>query len=211
MVRKVAILAGLTVLWALPMAAQEVRITADLPEVRLNLGGHEVVIVRNQDPAAVLQGEAALVARACPPDCLQPMVAEPGVETLGALEVIGFVQAEVVGKTGYLLDVRLPEGYAAGHLPGAVNVPAVTLTAKNPALQDILVALGARQGAVGLEFDAMRVLVIYGDGPVFDEAAKTVQGLVSAGVPADKLRYFRGGMQEWRQFGLTIAGSADQG
>lgn len=209
MLRIVGHAVALAVLWGGPAASQEVRITPDLPELRLTLQGEEIVISRLQDGEAVLEGEAALVARPCPPHCIQPMRVAAGVEPLGALEVIWFLQAEVASGAGYLLDVRMPAAFAAQRLPGAVNVPGVTLAPENPALRDILIALGGREVGGGLDFAEAPVLAVYGSGPVDDSAAQAVRYLLAAGYPADKLRYFRGGLQEWLQFALTTTGAAE--
>ena len=193
--------AVLAALWACPVAGDVLSLTPDLTEVRLTLDGQEVVIAR-------AQGETGLM---CPPDCIQPMVAADGVETYGPVEVVRFLQEDVAARTGLLLDVRLPAGFAAGHLPGALNIPGVTLAAENAYQRDILLALGARDAGGTLAFDVAPVLAIYAAGPAQDDAVRAVQALVAAGYPAQKLRFFRGGMQEWLQFGLTVSVPAQEG
>lgn len=188
-------------LWALPAGADGLSITPDLADLSVTIKGETLAIARaGADPT--LQ---------CPPDCVQPMQAAPGGQTLGALEVIGFLRAKVATDAGRVLDVRLPAEFAAAHLPGAINVPLATLAAENPYRDDILQALGASKTAAGLDFSAAPLLVIYASGPGNDLAANGVRALVEAGYPVDKVMYFRGGLQEWQQFGLTVLGAADQG
>lgn len=194
--------AAALVLMVAPALAQEWRITPDLPDLRLALKGQEVVIARSPDALPVPSGNLP----SCPPHCPQPIEAAPGVKTVGALEVIGFLQSDVAEGRGHLLDLRLPEEFAAAHLPGAINMPAVTLSAENPARRDILRALGAAETAGGLDFAAAAGLVIHGAGPLHAEAAEGVRALLAVGYPADRLWYFRGGLQEWQDFGLTVSG-----
>lgn len=201
MLRNSGKIAVLAVLWACPVAAEGLSLTPELPEVRLVLNGQEVVIARVQEGPGL----------ECPPDCIVPIQAAQGVDTLGPIEVIRFLQSEVASMTGLLLDVRMPEGFAAGHVPGALNVPGPTLAAENPYQRDILLALGARDAGGVLEFDTAPALAIYAAGPSQDEALRAVQALVAAGYPAQKLRFFRGGMQEWLQFGLTVSVPAQKG
>lgn len=196
-------------LWAVPVAAQDLAIAPDLADLRLVLNGQEVVIARVQDASLIAGADAP--QELCPPRCVQPMSAGEGVDTLGALEVMDFLQSKVAKGAGLLLDVRLPDGFAAGHVPGAVNVPSPTLGADNPYLPEILMALGAQQDGADLVFDAAMALTVYGDGPAHDEARLAVQALLAAGYPAERIEYFRGGMQEWLQFGLTVAGQAHEG
>ncbi len=191
-------------LMAAPALAEEWRITPDLPEARLVLKGQVVVIARSPDAEPLPPGPMP----SCPPHCPQPMQAAPGVNTVGALEVIGFLRAEVAEGRGHLLDLRLPEAFASAHLPGAVNMPAVTLSVENPARRDILRALGAAEAAGGLDFAGAAGLVLYGAGPLHAEAAEGLRALVAAGYPADRLWYFRGGLQEWQAFGLTVSDRA---
>lgn len=188
MLRGIVSACGLFCLSA-PAVAQDRLIAPEVSELRVVVNGQELVIAR-------VGGDGDAI---CPPDCPQPMRAADGVQTLGAVEVLDFLQTKVAAGTGLLLDVRLPEAFSDGHLPGSVNVPGVTLRAENPSLPAIVSALGARD------------LVIYGAGPGSADAAGGVQGLLRAGVRAEQLRYFRGGMQEWLQFGLTVSGAQSGG
>ena len=188
-------------LWALPAGAEGLSITPDLTDLTVSIKGQSLAIARAGDDPAIQ----------CPPDCVQPMQAAPGGQTLGALEVIGFLRAKVATEHGRVLDVRLPAEFAATHLPGAINVPFATLAAENPYRDDILQALGASKTAAGLNFGAAPLLVVYATGPGNDLAARAVRALVEGGYPIDKILYFRGGLQEWQQFGLTVSGAGDQG
>lgn len=207
-------LAFLVAVCGLPGAfaqAQEVRLSEEFGEVSLDLNGTSVVIQRNQDPEAVLSGEYAKTSRACPPNCIQPMESAPGVVTMGELEVVGFLQAEVANGTGVLIDIRLPDAFAQSHLPGAVSVPSETLADENPFRNEILKALGVVVSADGaLDFSGAMVLALYGDGAWSATPAGTIRSLIAAGYPAERLKYYRGGMQDWLLLGLTTAGAQKQ-
>ena len=188
-----------------PAVEQEVRLTPDLPQLDLVINGQPVTITRQQDQSATLTGDAARVARPCPGECLQPMQPVPGVGAFGELEVIEFLAARVANGRGVLIDVRLPQGFAAGALPGAVNVPFATLAPENPYRNEILKALGVTIATDGsADFTAAVELVIYSDGPWSDQAPQALRHLAEAGYPAAKLNYYRGGVQEWLHSGLGL-------
>lgn len=191
---------------AFPACAQQVRVTEDLAEVRIETDGAPWVITRVQDETAVISGEYARIARACPPDCIQPMVPIPGIAPVAEVEVIDFLQNVAAGGGGALIDARSPGHFAKGTIPGAVNVPYETLSANNPFRNDIMVALGARPTG-GSEFDYSGVidLVVFGDGPWNDSAVRALRSLQGAGYPSDKLKFYRGGMQDWTLLGLTVS------
>lgn len=184
--------------------AQEVLIAPDMASVAYSANGENFTIAREQDPEAVLNGEFARIARACPPACIQPMKALRNVETVAELEVLSFLQGPVSEGAGLLIDARVPEWFAKGSIPGAVNVPFATLTADNPYRNDILAALGAKPtGGEMMDFSDVAELVIFCNGPWSDQSARAVRALREAGYPADKLKYYRGGMQDWLMLGLT--------
>ena len=52
---------------------------------------------------------------------------DPGVATVGELDLFACLRDKASAGTGVLLDARLPEWFAKGSIPGAVNVPFATL------------------------------------------------------------------------------------
>ncbi len=82
-----------------------------------------------------------------------------------------------------VLDVRPPEEYAAGHLPGAVNIP----------LEELERRLG--------ELPKDREVVAYCRGPYCVLAWEAAARLREKGIPARRLE---GGLPEWRLAGLPV-------
>jgi rhodanese-related sulfurtransferase len=187
-----------------PVAAQDVRLTEEWAEASFTVGGQTFTIARNQDTAATLTGEFARTSRECPPFCIQPASAAPGVATVAELEVIAFLQSRVANATGLLIDSRLPEFHVQGTIPGAVNVPFAALDATNPYLRDILIALGAADQGGTLDFSNAMHLVLFCNGPWDEQSQRAVRNLIAAGYPPERLSYYRGGMQDWQMLGLTV-------
>lgn len=180
------------------------RITTFKGEATFDLNGQSFSITRNQDTSARVPDSYALTSRACPPNCIVPMTAATGVATFGELEVIAFLEGTVAQRQGLLIDARAPETFATGSIPGAVNVPHMTLDPTNRYRSDILRALGAvPKGEDTFTFENALSLVIYSDGPWSREAVATVSNLIEAGYPAEKLSFYRTGMQGWVQLGLS--------
>jgi len=185
--------------------AQDIRITTFKSDATFTLNGQTYTISRIQDPNAVLRGDYARVARPCPTDCLQPMSAAAGVITSGELEVLAFLEDVVSNREGLVLDTRIPDDFATGSIPGAVNVPFMTLAEENRFRNDILRALGATDGPNDtLDFTNAMSLTLLGGGPWSANAPDAIDHLIAAGYPPQKLFYYRGGMQAWAHAGLTI-------
>jgi len=118
------------------------------------------------------------------------------------------MQQNVSLGTGLLIDARLPTEYAAGTIPGAISVPGPTLVGNNPYREDLLLALGAK-GAIGqMDFSGAFDLLIFDDGPWSPTARQAVQLLLDAGYPAQKILYYRGGLQMWHVLGLYTESSS---
>lgn len=192
--------------------AQDVRITTFKGESTYTLNGQTFRVTRNQDTSATLPAPFNLTSRPCPTDCIQPMLAAPNVETLAELEVLRFLETLVSNGTGLLVDARSPQNYSQAAIPGAVNIPIETLSAENRFRKDIFRALGAIDGADGMmDFSAAMSLAIYGDGNWSSTAGDAVRLLIDAGYPADKLYYYRGGLQAWVHLGLSVQNSSNPG
>lgn len=187
-----------------PGWAEDVRITADIAAKQIVVNGQTINIGRIQDKANMLTGEFTKTSRACPPFCIHPISAGAGVETLGEIEVLAFLENNVAQGTGLLIDSRVPEWFAKGTIPGAVNVPFTTLEPTNPYRDEILKALGGVKTASGWDFGAALDLAMFCNGPWCDQSPRAIRNLTEAGYPPEKLRYYRGGMQLWLLLGLSV-------
>lgn len=185
------------------IASEEVRITPDIAARTIILNGTPLTIERIQDSENRLEGEFTRTSRPCPPFCIGPMSAAPGVVTIGELEVMEFLDTRVATGAGLLLDSRLPEFYAKGTIPGAVNLPFATLDPANPYRDEILQALGAVKAGAGWDFSGAMELAMFCNGPWCDQSPRAIRHLIQSGYPADKIQYYRGGMQLWLLLGLT--------
>ncbi len=183
--------------------AQEVQITDGQMVASFTINDTEFNIARVQDNTATLTGEFAQTSRPCPDFCIQPMVPVSGVTPVGELEVIQFLQDDVANNTGLLINARLPDGFAKGALPGAVNVPFAALNADNPYQAEILQALGAKTSETGLDFANARALLVYGNGPWDAQSSRAVRSLIDAGYPANLIQNYRGGLEDWLHLGLS--------
>jgi rhodanese-related sulfurtransferase len=84
-----------------------------------------------------------------------------------------------------LLDVRSPEIFSAGHVPGAVNLPHGRLTERNLA-----------------QYAPDTVFVVYCAGPHCNGADKAAVRLARLGRPVKKMI---GGIAGWKDEGFTLA------
>lgn len=88
------------------------------------------------------------------------------------------------GKAPLLLDVRTPEEYASGHVPGARNLP--------------IDELPSRLGELGASRDA-EIVVYCERGPRAERAADALAAQGFTGV-----RRLTGSMSAWRSAGLPV-------
>jgi rhodanese-related sulfurtransferase len=102
------------------------------------------------------------------------------------------------------VDARMPNARAMGFIPGSVSLPHESMQANNAFRDDILEALGARGFEGVFNFADALPLVVFDNGPSQNDAGQLIGHLRAAGYPADKLRYYRGGMQVWSVVGLTV-------
>lgn len=201
----------LSVLWCLLVTTQShaatsgvVNITEDLSDVVVEHRGIAVQISRVQDNEHRLVDDFSKTSRPCPPFCIHPMEAAPGVRTVGEIELLDFLSLEVSAQEGVLIDARMPAWYDAETIPGAVNIPFFLLTRASEKRNRILDLLGGETNRNGTyDFINAKKLFLFCNGPWCDQSTRAINGLIEAGYPTEKIVYYRGGMQMWKLFGLT--------
>jgi rhodanese-related sulfurtransferase len=187
-----------------PADKSPVGITESTRAVVINHFGVPVTVERIQDTDNRLVDDFAKTSRPCPPFCIHPISAAPDVETVGELELIAFVKTKVADESGLLVDARMADWYDSETIPGAVNIPFTVFTTDSNKRARLLQLLGANRDASG-NYDFTRVpeLLMFCNGPWCDQSPRAIRALLDIGYPASKLKYYRGGMQLWKLFGLT--------
>jgi rhodanese-related sulfurtransferase len=188
-----------------------VGITPELQKFEGTINGQPITIVRNQDQSAVVNPAFAKTSRKCPPFCIQPQSLGQGVETIAEVELIGYLQKMAAGDTSILLvDSRTPDWVARGTIPGAINLPWTKLNpAKGASPIDIADILTGQFGARDLEglwdFSEAKTLILFCNGMWCGQSPNNIKNLLRFGYPADKIKWYRGGMQDWEMLGLSTA------
>jgi rhodanese-related sulfurtransferase len=182
-----------------------VKITKDIPYVKINDSGVEVKIQRIQDTSNILSDDFARTSRPCPPHCITKIEAADGVKTIGELELIDFIKNKVYKKRGILVDARLKKQFVLETIPGAINIPFTISEVKSKKVQDALFkALGARIKADGsYDFSKAKELVVFCSGLWCAASVRFIKNLTQKGYPKEKIYYYRDGLQAWKLLGLT--------
>lgn len=206
-------LIGMGALLAKPCAADEfapleVGITPERDFFSVQHRGETVWVQRNQDTANTIDPEYALTSRPCPPLCIQPMRLAPGVDTLGELEFIAYLERVGRDPSVLVVDSRTADEFATGAIPGAVNVPWNDLVGTAGAV-DFVVEMrmeefGVRRVGDGWDFTDAKTLVLYCNGAWCGQTPSNIRTLLDMGYPPERLKWYRGGMQAWHGFGFTV-------
>jgi len=205
-----------------------VGITPDLMSVTVKHNGKDVEIKRNQDNKAVVIPAFAKTSRPCPPFCIQPMEVAPGVQTIGEGEVIDYITKMSGGDSSIFIgDSRTPDWVAKGTIPGAVNVPWTALApVRGATTEDIIKTMSDHFGvkladdvdsmdvneaitdgdtSKVFDYSGAKTLVLFCNGMWCGQSPTSIRTLLKYGYPAEKIKYFRGGMQTWEILGLSTA------
>jgi len=182
-----------------------VGIKPDLPFITVYHQGQKVTLKRIQDTSHKLADDFTRTSRPCPPFCILPMFLEKGIDPVGELEVVDFLENQVKSGKGFLVDARLPSFYETETIPGSVNIPWV-LFANEKKREEVFKLLGVKKRTDNtLDFTNALELCIFCSGPSCGQSPRAIKALYKAGYPAKKLKYYRGGLQIWKLFGfMTI-------
>ena len=190
------------VLLSTSIFAKSVNLTEDMASIYTLHKGEKSVIERNQNSQHRLSNNFTKTSRECPPFCIQPMsIGE--VETVGELELFEFVKSLSDDSRSLLLDVRTTEWHRTSTIPGSINLPFTMLKKDSKYISKVLHILGAKKSNSGWSFGEVQKLMIYSNGVWDAQATVAIESLIGVGYPANKILYYRGGMQSWQNLGLS--------
>ena len=208
---KVLFAAVLAATLAAPAAADEVavQIVPGVGSVDVMHKGETISIMRNQDQKNTVNPAFAKTSRKCPPFCIQPSRLAPGIETIGESEVIEFAKAMSGGDESIvLIDSRTPDWVERGTIPSAMNVPWTLL---NPAkgadpisIAEIMEGVfNVQSNEELMDFSECKTAVMFCNGMWCGQSPNNIKNLLKFGYPSHKIKWYRGGMQDWEILGLT--------
>lgn len=193
---------------ALPASGADkpVGITAKLSYLEVKHEGRVIRIERNPDNLNAIEPDLTLTSRPCPPFCIQPMALAPGVETLGELEVLDYLQR--ADPNVLLIDSREPEWLARlGMIPGSINLSWTVLHPQHSTAEKIADTVEFLFGVYRVgpvwNFADAKTLVFYCNGPWCGQSPTSIRQLLGMGYPAHRIKWYRGGIQDWKLLGLT--------
>ena len=200
----------LLLLFSYHALALDVGITSKIEAVEVSHNGEKVLITRNQDIDNTVNPAYSRTSRRCPPFCIQPAVLSEGVETVAELEVLEYLKRINNGDDSVLvIDSRTPDWLRNGTIPGSVNIPWTSLSVGQGAdpfdMADLIEKeFGARTQEGIWDFSRVKTLVLFCNGMWCGQSPSNIRTLLNLGYPAAKLKWYRGGMQNWEILGLTV-------
>jgi len=205
---KPLLLLGLT---SLGLSLASLNLQAAVESVAVKHGNSVVKIMRNQNQKNTVNPAFAKTSRKCPPFCIQPSNLAPGVETIAELEVLDYLKRMSDGDDSIVvIDSRTRAWVAKGTIPGAINIPWTSLNPSKGAdpisIGEILEGRFNAQNLEGLwDYRNARTLVMFCNGMWCGQSPNNIKNLLGFGYPAHKIKWYRGGMQNWEILGLTTA------
>ena len=188
----------------------DVNITNEISFIDVEHNGEEVRIQRNQSLDNLVNSEYAKTSRKCPPFCIQPYNLGNGVETIGELELLNYLKKSSSGDNSILIiDSRTKDWAKKGTIPGSINIPWTLLKLEAGADPfEVAELLEKKFGAINIEglwnFSNAKTLVLFCNGMWCGQSPSSIKTLLRFGYPAEKLKWYRGGMQDWEILGLTV-------
>ncbi|HIO92771.1 MAG TPA: rhodanese-like domain-containing protein [Leucothrix mucor] len=199
-----------------------VAITRDLDRIIIKHDGKPFEISREKNNDAVIPAMYAKTSRPCPPFCIQPMVIAEGVETIGELEFLDYLVQKSDGDDALaIIDSRTTDWVLVSTIPGTTNVPWISLSREVGVTAAKMISVLTKRFGVKvtnedtveelfntdklsevLDFSEAKTLVLYCNGPWCEQSPINIRSLLHLGYPAEKIKYFRDGMQGWVGLGF---------
>ena len=192
-------------------AEMAVKITPTMGSVDVMHNGKKVTIMRDQNQKATVNPDFAKTSRKCPPFCIQPISLAPGVETIGEVEILDYLKQMSDGdKSILVVDSRTPDWVKKGTIPGAVNIPWTSLNPDKGAspieIGDILEKkFNVKRIEDIWDYSNAKTLVLFCNGMWCGQSPNNIKNLLKFGYPAHKIKWYRGGMQNWSNLGFNVA------
>ncbi len=138
---------------------------------------------------------------------VQPIALGKGVQTVGELEVLKFLKLLDIAPEKYaIIDSRKPTWYKEITIPHSINIPYTDIAYDEHFPKDFKMNLALLNVSVNnqtLDFSKAKQIILFCNGSWCAQSARAVEELLKLGYPAEKLFWYRGGLQDWIGLGFT--------
>ena len=135
-----------------------------------------------------------------------PMKLHKDIETFAELEVLSFIEEMQDDPSMLLIDTRDEEWYGYRTIPGAKNIHYLYMTMPKVFPEEykhILERFGITAKNGGFDFSKAKTLLLFCNGAWCSQSPKMVKALLELGYPPKKIKWYRGGMDDWLGLSMT--------
>lgn len=135
-----------------------------------------------------------------------PMQLHKDIETYGEIEVMAFIKEMQNDNTMLLIDTRDEEWYEYRTIPGAINMHYVYIIMSKVFEKEYKASL-MKLGIIGnkkpYDFSKAKTILVFCNGAWCSQSPKMVKALLALGYPSEKIKWYRGGMDDWLGLSMT--------
>lgn len=143
---------------------------------------------------------------------IQPMQIHKEIETLGELEVLDFIEKMQKSTDMLLVDSRTESWYLYRTIPGAINISHDSISDPDTFPDDYknaLRLLGVKMHDKKYDFSHAKTIAVFCNGAWCGQSPHMIKSLLQIGYPAKKIKWYRGGLQDWLALSLTTIRDKD--
>ncbi len=113
---------------------------------------------------------------------IQPTKVADGIDNIGEIELLKFMQDDVVNGKGVVVDARLKSWYELETIPSAINLPYTVIeNGSKRKVEKVFRLLGMRINSDGSwDFSHLKILAIFDNGLWCEQATHLIDADVNA-------------------------------
>ena len=135
-----------------------------------------------------------------------PMQIHKDIETYGEIEVMAFVKKMQHDTSMLFIDTRDEEWYEYRTIPGAMNIHYAYMMMPKVFEEEYkasLSKLGVLTKNKSFDFSNAKTILLFCNGAWCSQSPKMAKALLDLGYPPEKIKWYRGGMDDWLGLSMT--------
>ena len=137
---------------------------------------------------------------------ISPMILHKKIETYGEMEVLAYIEKMQDDDSMLFIDTRDEEWYGYKTIPGATNIHYAYIMMQETFPDEYkasLQKLGVMVREKSYDFSQVKTILLFCNGSWCSQSPKMIKALLSLGYPPEKMKWYRGGMDDWLGLSMT--------